>query len=64
VITADDLRKSASSSLPEILAQFGLIHIRDNAGTPNQQVDLRASASPATRTPWSWSTGCAFPKTS
>jgi iron complex outermembrane receptor protein len=41
VITADDLRKSASSSLPEILAQFGLIHIRDNTGTPNQQVDLR-----------------------
>jgi len=41
VITADDLRKSASSSLPEILAQFGLIHIRDNSGTPNQQVDLR-----------------------
>jgi iron complex outermembrane recepter protein len=41
VISADDLRKSASSSLPEILAQFGLIHIRDNTGTPNQQVDLR-----------------------
>src|SRR5207253_8459275 len=41
VITADDLRKSASSSLPEILAQFGLVHIRDNSGTPNQQVDLR-----------------------
>jgi iron complex outermembrane receptor protein len=41
VITADDLRKSATSSLPEILAQFGLIHVRDAGGTPNQQIDLR-----------------------
>lgn len=41
VITSDDLQKSATSNLPEILAQFGLVHIRDNAGTPNQQVDLR-----------------------
>jgi iron complex outermembrane recepter protein len=41
LITADDLQKSATSSLPEILAQFGLVHIRDNAGTPNQQIDLR-----------------------
>jgi len=41
VITQDDLRKSATSNLPEILAQFGLVHIRDNAGTPNQQIDLR-----------------------
>ena len=23
------------ASLPEILAQFGLVHIRDNTGTPN-----------------------------
>ncbi len=41
LITADDLRKSASSNLAEILAQFGLLHIRDNAGTPNPQLDLR-----------------------
>jgi iron complex outermembrane receptor protein len=41
VITADDIRASASSSLAEILAQHGLLHIRDNAGTPNQQLDLR-----------------------
>ncbi|MGQ0546419.1 MAG: TonB-dependent receptor [Betaproteobacteria bacterium] len=41
LITEDDLRKSATSNLPEILAQFGLVHIRDNAGTPNQQIDLR-----------------------
>ena len=41
VITQDDLRKSATSNLPEVLAQFGLLHVRDASGTPNQQVDLR-----------------------
>jgi iron complex outermembrane recepter protein len=41
LITADDLRRSAATDLPEILAQFGLLHIRNNAGTPNQQIDLR-----------------------
>lgn len=41
VITADDISQAAAANLPEILAQFGLVHIRDNAGTPNQQVDLR-----------------------
>jgi iron complex outermembrane receptor protein len=41
VITADDLRNSATSNLPEILGQFGLVHVRDNAGTPSQQIDLR-----------------------
>ncbi len=41
VISADDIRQSATSNLPEILAQHGLLHIRDNAGSPSQQVDLR-----------------------
>ncbi|TAK46104.1 MAG: TonB-dependent receptor [Betaproteobacteria bacterium] len=41
LITADDLRRSASSNLAEILAQSGLLQIRDNAGTPNAQIDLR-----------------------
>src|SRR5256714_7887992 len=41
VITADDIRKSASSNLPDILAQFGLLQIRNLAGTQNQQIDLR-----------------------
>ena len=41
VITADDIRKSASSNLGDILAQFGLLQIRDLAGTQNPQVDLR-----------------------
>jgi iron complex outermembrane receptor protein len=41
VITAEEIRQSATSNLPEVLAQIGLVHVRDNAGTPNQQVDLR-----------------------
>jgi iron complex outermembrane receptor protein len=41
VITAEDIRASASPSLAEILAQFGLLHIRDAAGSANQQLDLR-----------------------
>lgn len=41
VITSDDIRRSASSNLGDILAQFGLLQIRDLAGTQNQQLDLR-----------------------
>lgn len=41
VISADDIRRSATSNLPEILSQFGLLHIRDDAGSPNQQIDMR-----------------------
>src|SRR3954466_5089048 len=41
LITADDIKKSASSNLGDILAQFGLLQIRDLAGTQNPQVDLR-----------------------
>ena len=41
VITADDIRNSATSNLAEILAQFGLMQVRDNSGTPSKQVDLR-----------------------
>lgn len=41
MITAEEIRQAATANLPEILAQFGLLQVRDNAGTPNQQVDLR-----------------------
>src|SRR5205085_12091095 len=41
VITADDIRKTASSNLPDILAQFGLLQVRNLAATQNQQIDLR-----------------------
>lgn len=41
LITREELQKSASSSLPEILAQFGQVNVRDSTGSPNQQLDLR-----------------------
>lgn len=41
LISADDIRKSASSNLGDILAQYGLMQIRDLAGTQNPQLDLR-----------------------
>ena len=41
VITAEDIERSASTNLNDILAQYGLLQIRDLAGTYNQQVDLR-----------------------
>lgn len=41
LITADDIAQSASSNLGDILAQFGLLQIRDLAGTQNPQLDLR-----------------------
>ena len=41
LITAEDIQRSASSNLGDILAQYGLLQIRDLAGTQNPQVDLR-----------------------
>ena len=41
LISADDIRRNASSNLGDILAQFGLLQIRDLSGTQNPQVDLR-----------------------
>jgi iron complex outermembrane receptor protein len=41
LITRDDIENSASTNLADILAQYGLLQIRDLAGTYNQQIDLR-----------------------
>ena len=41
VITADDIQRSASSNLGDILAQYGLLQIRDLTGSQNPGVDLR-----------------------
>src|ERR1700712_1443750 len=41
VIGAEQIRASTASSVPELLMQFPGIHVRDNTGSPNQQVDLR-----------------------
>jgi iron complex outermembrane receptor protein len=41
VITADDIRGAPARTLPELLNQLGGINIRNNAGSPDQQIDLR-----------------------
>ncbi len=41
VVTAEDIRRSAAPSLAELLSQFAGIHIRDNAGGPDRQIDMR-----------------------
>ena len=41
VVSAEDIRRSTASSLAELLSQFAGIHIRDNTGGPDRQIDMR-----------------------
>ena len=41
VINAEQIRNSAAATVPELLMQFPGIHVRDNSGSPNWQVDMR-----------------------
>ena len=41
VITQEQIRNSAASTVPELLMQIPGIHVRDNSGSPNWQVDMR-----------------------
>jgi len=41
VVTAEDIRRSTAPSLAELLSQFAGIHIRDNTGGPDRQIDMR-----------------------
>ena len=41
IITREDIEASAASGLPELLAKFGGLYIRNNSGSPDQQIDLR-----------------------
>ena len=41
VITAEDIAAESARSLPELLARLGGLHVRDNSGNPDLQVDLR-----------------------
>ncbi len=41
VVTAEELRRSTAQTLPEFLARFAGIHVRDNTGGPDSQVDMR-----------------------
>ena len=50
VISADDIRKSATSNLPEILAHFGPCRSATSPARRTSRSICAASASPATRT--------------
>ena len=41
VISKDQIAQSSASTLPELLAQYAGIRVRDNSGSPNWQVDMR-----------------------
>ena len=41
VISADEIRNNTAATIPELLRQVPGIQVRDNAGSPNQQVDMR-----------------------
>ena len=41
IITRQDIEASAAGSLPELLSRFGGLYVRNNSGSPDQQLDLR-----------------------
>ncbi len=41
VIDAQQIRNSTATTIPELLKQQAGIQVRDNSGSPNQQVDMR-----------------------
>ncbi len=41
VINEEQIRASTAATVPELLRQFPGIHVRDNSGSPNWQVDMR-----------------------
>ena len=41
VIGAEQIRATTAATVPELLMQFPGIQVRDNSGSPNQQVDMR-----------------------
>jgi len=41
IITREDIEASLAGSLPELLFKFGGLYVRNNSGSPDQQIDLR-----------------------
>ncbi len=41
IITREDIEASMAGSLPELLSKFGGLYMRNNSGSPDQQLDLR-----------------------
>ena len=41
IITKEDIEASMAGSLPELLSKYGGLYVRNNSGSPDQQLDLR-----------------------
>lgn len=41
VLTAEQIAQTAATNIPEVLAKLAGVHVRNNAGSPNWQIDLR-----------------------
>ena len=41
VITSEQISASTATTLPELLSRMGRVHVRNNAGSPDQQLDMR-----------------------
>src|SRR5262245_49012802 len=41
IITAEDIADSTANTLPELLGNIGGVHVRNNAGSPDLQLDMR-----------------------
>ena len=41
IITAEEIQNSTANTLPEVLQKLGGVHVRNNSGSPDLQLDLR-----------------------
>ncbi len=41
IITAEDIARDTARSLPDLLSRLGGLHVRNNSGSPDYQIDLR-----------------------
>jgi iron complex outermembrane recepter protein len=41
VVTAEDIARDTARTVPEVLSHLGGLQVRNNQGTPDQQIDLR-----------------------
>jgi iron complex outermembrane receptor protein len=41
IISSEEIARDTARTLPDLLSRFVSIHVRDNSGSPDQQIDLR-----------------------
>jgi iron complex outermembrane receptor protein len=41
IISSEEIARDPARALPELLSRFVSIHVRDNTGSPDQQIDMR-----------------------